>query len=374
MIREKISKLQGPLKGIRVVELASLGPAPYCGMLLADLGAEVVQVHRPGGAAAAYGLDPTRDVLNRGRRSIEIDLRDPAGVEQVLSLIAKADGLIEGNRPGVMERLGLGPDTCLASNPRLVYGRVTGWGQTGPLANNVGHDINYIALSGALGVCGRQGERPAIPQNFVADMGGGGLLLAFGMVSALLEAARSGRGQVVDAAMIEGSASLMSGLFTMLGMGRFSEVRGTNMGDGGAHFYEVYETADGEYLSVGAIEPAFYDAFRRGAGLTDPVFDAQWDSAQWPELKKIVAQRIAEKTRDKWVGIFSPDACVAPVLSLSEIEQHPQNVARGVFFREDGVLQPSPVPKFSLTPGAVSKPPTLRNAEDAASILSDWTS
>ncbi|RJG08271.1 CaiB/BaiF CoA transferase family protein [Massilia cavernae] len=362
---------QGPLKGLKIVELAGLGPGPYCGMLLADLGAEVVQIDRPMGATAVYGIEPSRNILNRGRRSVVLDLKDPVARDQALALIDRADGLIEGNRPGVAERLGLGPDHCLARNPRLVYGRVTGWGQTGPMAQWAGHDLNYIALAGALHVCGRAGERPAIPQNFVGDMGGGGLLLAFGMVSALFEALRSGKGQVVDAAMIEGAASQLSGVLTMQAMGSFEGGRGTHIADGGAHFYEVYDTADGKYIAVGAIEPQFYAAFRRDAGLTDPQFDAQMDQARWPDLKARVARRIAEKTRDEWVAIFSSEACVAPVLSLSEVENYPHNAAREVFLREGGVLQPSPVPKFSRTPGAVACPPPARGA-DTDAVFRDW--
>ena len=359
---------QGPLKGLRIVEFAGIGPGPYCGMLLADLGAEAIQIDRPAGATAAYGLDSTRDVLNRGRRSVVLDLKDTAALEQALQLVDGADALIEGNRPGVAERLGFGPEVCLARNPRLVYGRVTGWGQTGPKAEQAGHDINYIALSGALHICGRAGERPAIPQNFVGDMAGGGMLLAFGIACAIIEAKGSGKGQVVDAAMIEGAASQLSAILTVRAAGRFNDERGTHFGDGGAHFYEVYETADHKYLSVGAIEPAFYRAFRVGAGLDDPQFDKQMDESAWPELKEKVARRIATKTRDEWMAIFTPDACVAPVLSLSEVENDPHIAARKVFFREGDVLQPSPVPKFSRTPGAVACPPPPRGADTEAVI------
>jgi alpha-methylacyl-CoA racemase len=362
---------RGPLSGLRIVELATLGPGPFCGMLLADLGAEVVQIDRPGGATALHGFKPELDILNRGRRSIVLDLKDPEHLTVALNLIDRADALIEGNRPGVTERLGLGPEVCLARNPRLVYGRITGWGQNGPMANRVGHDINYIALSGALHTCGRQGERPAIPQNFVGDMGGGGLLLAFGIACAIIDAQRSGKGQVVDAAMVDGAAIQLSGLLTMRALGRFSDERGSNMADGGAPFYDVYETADGKYLSVGAIEPAFYRAFRKGAGLDDPAFDAQMDAARWPELRAKVASKIIEKTREQWMEIFEGDACVAPVLSLSEVESHPHNIARGVFFRDGNVLQPSPVPRFSRTPGAVANPPPARG-NDTQAVLSEW--
>lgn len=366
-----MNRYQGPLKGLRIVELAGIGPGPYCGMLLSDLGAEVVQVDRPGGAAAAYGLDPSRDILNRGRRSIVLDLRNPESRDELLALVDRADGLIEANRPGVAERLGIGPELCLARNPRLVYGRVTGWGQTGPMADRVGHDINYIALAGALALCGRPGEPPVIPQNLVGDMAGGGLLLAFGMVSALLEATRSGKGQIVDAAMIDGVASLLAAMLTMRAQGRFDGEPGTHFGDGGAHFYQTYRTADGKYLSVGAIEPAFYAAFRDGAGLTDSEFDAQFDESRWPDLKQKVARRIAEKTRDEWMERFSPDACVAPVLTLAEVEHHPHNAARANFLRDGDVLQPAPVPRFSRTPGAIASRPN-EHRTDAATVLRDW--
>jgi len=354
---------QGPLKGLTIVEFAGIGPGPYCGMLLADLGAEVIQIDRPSGATGAYGLDPTRDILNRGRRSVVLDLKNPGDVEKALKLVETADAVIEANRPGVAERLGFGPETCLARNPRLVYGRVTGWGQTGPLAQAPGHDINYIALAGALHILGREGERPAIPANFVGDMGGGGLLLAFGIACAIIEAKTSGKGQVVDAAMIEGAASQLSATLTMRAMGRFSETRGTNFSDGGAHFYEVYETADHKYLAVGCIEPAFYKAFCADAGFEDPEFAKQMDSRAWPSLKEKTAARLATKTRDEWLEIFSAAACVSPVLSLSELEANPHLAERGTYFNDNGVLQPAPVPKFSRTPGAVSSPPRPLGAD-----------
>lgn len=354
---------QGPLKGLRVIEFAGIGPGPYCGMLLADLGAEVIQIDRPSGATGAYGLDPTKDILNRGRRSVTLDMKKPEDVEQALQLVDTADAVIEANRPGVAERLGIGPDVCLARNPRLVYGRITGWGQTGPLAQSPGHDINYIAIAGALHIIGRAGERPGIPANFVGDMGGGGLLLAFGIACAIIEAKTSGKGQVVDAAMIEGAASQLSATLTMRGMGRFSDARGTNFADGGAHFYEVYETADHKYLAVGCIEPNFYKAFCADAGLDDPEFKQQMNPAAWPSLKQKTAARLAEKTRDEWVAIFSPDACVAPVLSLAEVEADPHLAARGTYLRDGDVLQPAPVPKFSRTPGAVASPPKLRGVD-----------
>lgn len=367
-----MAEKKGPLVGLKIIELASLGPAPFCGMLLADLGAEVVMIDRPGGAAAAYGFDPKKEILNRGRRSVVLDLKTPEGVEAALSLIEKADGLIEGNRPDVTERLGLGPDVCLARNPRLVYGRMTGWGQTGPMAMHAGHDINYIALAGALDVCGHEGQAPAIPQNFVGDMGGGGMFLAFGMLAAIIEASNSGQGQVVDAAMIDGAALQMTGVLTLEAMGRFTDERGTHMADGGSHFYQTYKTRDGKYLSVGAIEPQFYEAFRHDAGLTDLEFDRQMDRAAWPSLKQKTAARIAEKTRDEWVAMFTPEACTAPVLSIYEVEQNPHHAERQSFVRDAmDVLQPSPGPRFSRTPGAIASPPPERGA-DTQSVFDDW--
>ncbi len=362
---------QGPLTGIKVIELAGIGPGPYCGMLLADLGAEVVQIDRPSGATALYGIEATKDILNRGKRSVILDLKDANGLETALSLIEKADALIESNRAGVAEKLGLGPDVCLKRNPKLVYGRITGWGQTGPMAKWAGHDLDYIALSGALYTCGSGEYPPAIPGNFVGDMGGGGMFVAFGITCGIINAIRTGKGQVVDAAMIEGAASQMAGLMTMKALGRFDDRRGTHMSDGGSHFYNVYTCKDGKYLAVGCIEPQFYASFRKGAGLTDAVFDAQMDAKRWPELKVKVAQRLAEKTRDEWMQIFDSEACVAPVLSPSEVEHHPHNQARKVYFRDGDVLQPSPGPKFSVTPGAVARAPVNRGT-DTAAVLKDW--
>jgi len=362
----------GPLAGLKVVEFAGIGPGPFCGMLLADLGAEVVQIDRPSGAMAAYNVaDHRRNILNRGRRSVVLDLKKPDELELALKLVERADAVIEAHRAGVAERLGIGPEVCLARNPKLVYGRVTGWGQTGPLAEWAGHDINYIALAGALHVCGREGERPAIPQNFVADMGGGGLYLAFGMLAALLEARQSGRGQVVDAAMIEGVALQLSVVLTLRAFGQFGDRRGTSFIGGGAHFYEVYETRDGQHIAVGAIEPLFYRTFLREAGLEDPEFDAQWDRARWPALKEKVAARLRERTRDDWMTVFSSEACVAPVLALSEVEQHPHMAAREVFIRDGDILQPAPGPRFSRTPAAVSAPPP-RPGDETQAVLRDW--
>lgn len=365
-------KRSGPLSGVRIVELASIGPGPFCGMLLADLGAEVVVIDRPQGAYALYGLDPKKDFMNRGKRSVVLDLKKPEDVQKALDLIARADGVIEGSRPGVAERLGVGPEVCLARNPALVYGRITGWGQTGPWAQWAGHDIDYIAISGALHMCGRPGEPPAIPMNFVGDMGGGGMLLAFGMAAALFEARGSGKGQVVDAAMIEGAAAQMAGMLVVRANGQIGDERGDNTSCGVAPFYDTYQTADGKYLAVGAIEPQFYRAFLQGMGLdADPEFGEQWARERWPALKAKIAARLREKNRDAWMAIFSSEACVAPVLSPAEVEYHPQNAARGTYFREGDVLQPGTAPRFSRTPGAVAAPPPERGA-DTEAVFREW--
>lgn len=362
----------GPLKGLKVLELAGLGPGPFCGMLLADLGAEVVQIDRPGGSMAHYGLDPRKNLLNRGRRSVVLDLKDAAGLETALQLVANADVVIEPNRPGVAEKLGIGPNACLARNPRLVYGRMTGWGQTGPRALNAGHDINYIALSGALHTIGPADDVPTIPNNFVGDMGGGGIYLAFGIMAAVWEAQRSGMGQVVDAAMIEGAGLQLMGSLTMKANGLFSDHRASHYSDGASHFYQVYRTADDKFLAVGAIEPQFYAAFRKGAGFADdPAFDRQMDPAAWPSLKAKVAARIAEKTRDQWDAIFSSEACVAPVLASGELADDPHLAARASFITADGALQAAPGPKFSRTPGAIANPPPQPGA-DTEAVLRDW--
>ena len=348
----------GPLTGIRVIEIAGIGPGPFCAMMLADMGADVVRVDR---ASAARGGDPDRpplDLLNRGRRSVGIDLKSPEGVETVLALVEGADALLEGFRPGVAERLGIGPDDCLARNPRLVYGRMTGWGQEGPYASAAGHDLNYIALSGALHGIGRQGEAPVPPLNLVGDFGGGGMYLAFGMVCALLEARYSGQGQVVDAAMVDGAASLMTAFFGMAASGFWSEERGTNMLDTGAHFYNVYETADGRYISLGPIEPQFYAELRERLGLHGGEWDHQMDRSRWPEQKEKLAALVAQRTRDEWCELLEgTDTCFAPVLSLAEAPEHAHNRERGTFTEVAGVAQPGPAPRFSRTPGAIRRPP-----------------
>jgi alpha-methylacyl-CoA racemase len=348
----------GPLAGITVIELAGIGPGPFCGMMLADMGAEVIRVDR---AQAVQGGDPERppaDLLARGRRSVGVDLKSPDGVEVVLSLVERADALIEGFRPGVTERLGLGPDECLARNPRLVYGRMTGWGQDGPYASTAGHDINYISLAGALDPIGRRGEAPVPPLNLVGDFGGGGLLLAFGIVAGLLEARASGQGQVIDAAMVDGAAALMTMTHSMRAMGIWNDERGTNMLDTGAHFYDVYETADGGYVSIGSIEPQFYAELLRLTGLEGEDLPWQHDRAQWPALKVRLAGIFRTRTRDEWCEIMEgTDVCFAPVLTIPEAVAHPHNVHRGTFVEVAGIPQPGPAPRFSRTEAAIARPP-----------------
>jgi alpha-methylacyl-CoA racemase len=348
----------GPLAGITVIELAGIGPGPFCGMMLADLGADVIRVDR---AQSVQGGDPERppaDLLARGRRSVGVDLKSPDGVEVVLSLVERADALIEGFRPGVTERLGLGPDECLARNPRLVYGRMTGWGQDGPYASTAGHDINYISLAGALDPIGRRGEAPVPPLNLVGDFGGGGLLLAFGIVAGLLEARTSGQGQVIDAAMVDGAAALMTMTHSMRAMGIWNDERGTNMLDTGAHFYDVYETADGGYVSIGSIEPQFYAELLRLTGLEGEDLPWQHDRAQWPALKERLAGIFRTKTRDEWCEIMEgTDVCFAPVLTIPEAVAHPHNVHRGTFVEVAGIPQPGPAPRFSRTEAAIARPP-----------------
>jgi alpha-methylacyl-CoA racemase len=363
----------GPLAGYRIVEMAGIGPAPFAAMLLADMGAEVIRVDRREAADLGLpGREPKFDVLHRGRRSIAIDVKVEAGREVVKRLAAKADAIVEGFRPGVMERLGLGPDQLLAANPKLVFGRMTGFGQHGPLASAAGHDIDYIALAGALHAIGRKGEAPVPPLNLVGDFGGGGMFLAFGVVCALLEAQRSGKGQVVDAAMIDGAATLMALMFGMFSQGSWKDERGVNVLDTGAPWYDTYATRDGKWLAVGAIEARFYAAFVERLGLDPKGLPKQHDRSGWPELKRRFAEAIATKTRDEWDGIFSgSDACVAPVLGLSEVAQHPHNAARGTFVTRDGVLQPAPAPRFSRTVPEMGAPPRPVGA-DTDAVLADF--
>jgi alpha-methylacyl-CoA racemase len=363
----------GPLTGYRIIEMAGIGPAPFAAMLLADMGAEVIRVDRR--EAADLGLPgraPKFDVLHRGRQSIAVDVKSESGREVVKRLVAKADAVIEGFRPGVMERLGLGPDTLLALNPRLVFGRMTGFGQDGPLASAAGHDINYIALAGVLHAIGRQGEAPVPPLNLVGDFGGGGMFLAFGVVCALLEAQRSGKGQVVDAAMVDGSATLMALMFGMYAQGAWKDERGVNVLDTGAPWYETYQTKDGKWLAVGAIEKRFYEEFIARVGLNLASLPKQHDRAAWPELRRRFAETIAAKTRDEWEAIFAgSDACVAPVLALAEVSSHPHNAARGTFVTRDGVLQPAPAPRFSRTVPQMGTPPRPVGADTDAVLSSN---
>lgn len=353
---------------MRVIEFAGLGPGPFCGMMLADHGAEVIRIDRknPEGLLS----NAAGEVWNRSRKNIAIDLKSADGIALVRKLCASADALIEGFRPGVMERLGLGPDVLLADNPKLVYGRMTGWGQDGPYAAMAGHDINYIALSGALHAIGRKDERPVPPLNLVGDFGGGGMFLAFGVLAAILNARRTGQGQVVDCAMTEGSAVLMVIMYSMLAQGRWRDERGVNLLDSGAHFYDTYETKDGKFMSVGAIEPQFYRKFLAGLGLADdPQFAAQNDQSRWSTLKQKVIAQFKTKTRAEWEAIFDgEDACVAPVLSLTEAPQHPHNKARDAFVDIAGVRQPAPAPRYSATPSPTPQP--LKQAvEDILSSL-----
>ena len=360
----------GPLAGLRVVEVAGIGPGPFCAMLLADLGADVIRVDRPGGGTRT--VDTRFDVLNRSRRSVAVDLKNPGGADVVLRLAERADILMEGFRPGVAERLGIGPDACWERNPKLVYGRMTGWGQEGPLAAAAGHDIAYIALTGALHAIGRADGPPQVPLNLLGDFGGGGLLLAFGMLAALWESQRSGQGQVVDAAIVDGTATLSSMIFGMLASGFWADQRGSNLLDTGAPFYDVYETSDGGHMAVGALEPQFYAELVRLLELSDADLPGQHDRSRWAQMRATFAARFKERTREEWTKVFDgTDACVAPVLSMTEAPQHPHNVARGTFVERDGVTQPSPSPRFSRTPGAVQSPPPAPG-EHTRAALADW--
>ncbi|ATW51684.1 CaiB/BaiF CoA transferase family protein [Streptomyces xantholiticus] len=360
----------GPLAGVRVVELAGIGPGPFAAMLLGDLGADVVRVDRPGGAGLA--IDPAYDLTNRNKRSVLIDLKAKDGAGQVLDLVERADVLIEGYRPGVAERLGVGPDECLARNPRLVYGRMTGWGQQGPLAERAGHDIAYIALTGTLSMIGKADEPPAVPANLVGDYAGGSLYLVIGVLAALQHArTEGGAGQVVDAAIVDGAAHLATMIHGMMAAGGWQDRRGTNLLDGGCPFYGNYETSDGHYMAVGALEQQFYDRFVELLGIKDEV-PARKDFARWDELRQAVADRFRTRTRAEWTAVFEDsDACVAPVLSLREAPAHPHLAARGTFVDHDGITQPAPAPRFSATPGAVTRGPAMPGA-DTAEVARDW--
>lgn len=343
----------GPLSGLKIVEFAGLGPGPFCAMVLADLGAEVITIERPTKRPSS-AEQRAADVLSRGRRSLVLDLKQPAAIEVALRLVDQAHGVIEGYRPGVMEKLGLGPEVCLARNPALVYGRMTGWGQQGPLAQAAGHDINYIALSGALAMVGPKGGKPTPPPGLVGDFGGGAMLLAVGMLGALWHARGTGQGQVVDAAICDGAALLSTLMYGWHSVGQWRTERGSNMGDGGAYFYDTYACADGHYIAIGAIEPQFYAELLQRCGLQDdPLFQKQWDARQWPACSERLAAVFATRTREAWCSLLEgTDACFAPVLTLAEAPQHPHNVARANFATVDGVVQPAPAPRFSATPAA----------------------
>ncbi len=365
--------MAGPLTGYRILEIAGIGPGPFAAMMLADQGAEVIRIDRAQGSLGGVPGSAAKDVLNRSRRSIAVDLKQPDGIALVLELARQADGLIEGFRPGVMERLGLGPDVCAATNPKLVYGRMTGWGQDGPMAKVAGHDINYIALAGALHSYGRAGEKPTPPINMVGDFGGGGMLMAFGMVCALLEAQKSGKGQVIDAAMIDGSALLMTMIWAFKAMGIWQDERGVNMLDTGAHFYDTYETSDGKYIALGAIEPQFYAEFLQRAGLADdPDFNNQMLMPEWPRLKTKLTAHFKTKTRADWCALLEgSDACFAPVLSMAEAPGHPHIAARKTLIDLNGIIQPAPAPRYSRTvndtPGVPPEP-----GAHSAEVLADW--
>ncbi|WP_330357283.1 CaiB/BaiF CoA-transferase family protein [Streptomyces chartreusis] len=360
---------QGPLTGVRVVELAGIGPGPFAAMLLADLGADVVRVDRPGGTGLAINTE--YDITNRNKRSVIIDLKSPDGPARVLDLAARADILIEGYRPGVAERLGVGPEACHARNPALVYGRMTGWGQDGPLAERAGHDIAYIAVTGTLGMIGNPDEPPAVPANLVGDYAGGSLYLVVGVLAALHHARATGAGQVVDAAIVDGTSHLSAMIHGMLAAGGWQDRRGANLLDGGCPYYGTYETADGRYMAVGALEPQFYDEFLRLLGVED-FASARKDFSRWGELRDAVAARFKSRTRDEWAALFEgSDACVAPVLSLREAPRHPHLAARGTFTDHGGITQPAPAPRFSATPTAVRTGPAQPGA-DTADVARDW--
>jgi alpha-methylacyl-CoA racemase len=359
----------GPLRGVRVVELAGIGPGPHACMILADLGADVIRVDRPGGQPLTGG---PHDLLNRGRPSVALDLKHPDGIATVLDLVETADVLVEGLRPGTTERLGLGPDECLARNPRLVYGRMTGWGQDGPLAPTAGHDLGYVAITGALFGMGQDPGRPMFPSNLVGDFGGGSTYLVIGVLAALLEARLSGEGQVVDAAIVDGTAHLNAMATGFLASGLYREQRAANLLDGGVPFYDVYETADGRHLAVGSLEPTFYDELVRGLGIADTVPDRN-DPAQHAELRRLLGETIRQRTQAEWAEVFDgSDACVAPVLPMSEAFAHPHLVARATFVERDGITQPAPAPRFSRTAPTLTTPPPAQAGQDTRDALLAW--
>ncbi len=359
----------GPLRGVKVVEIAGIGPGPHACMILADLGADVIRVERPGGQLLAGG---PHNLLNRGRPSVALDLKDPKAVETVLALVRDADLLVEGMRPGVAERLGFGPEDCRAVNPRLVYGRMTGWGQDGPLAQSAGHDMNYISVAGALHGLGQDKSRPHFPANLVGDFGGGSTYLVIGLLAALLEARVSGEGQVVDAAIVDGTAHLNTMTAAFLAAGTFTEERAANLLDGGAPYYDVYETSDGRHMSVGALEPQFYDVFVELLGITDTAPD-RYDPERTDELRKVIAERFATRTQAEWAEVFEgTDACVAAIIPISEAKDHPHMKAREVYVERDGLLQPTPAPRFSRTSASLTTPPSPKAGAQTREALTAW--
>jgi alpha-methylacyl-CoA racemase len=368
----------GPLSGLKIVEVAGIGPAPFAAMMLSDMGADVIRVDRLENSNGGDPQAPPSDIFNRGRRSIALNLKSAGGLKTLLDLIGQADAVMEGFRPGVAERLGFGPEVCQEINPKLVYGRMTGWGQDGPYALTAGHDINYIALAGVLAHLGREGEKPTPPINLVGDFGGGGMLLAFGLVCALLEAGRSGQGQVVDAAMVDGSASLMTMVWGFKAMGMWSDDRGTNLLDTATHFYDTYECADGNFVSIGSIEPQFYAELLKHTNLEQVYADlgepmpTQMDKAKWPEMKAHLAAIFVTKSRDEWSALLEgTDICFAPVLTMDEAAQHPHNVHRKTFVEVAGITQPAPSPRFDRTPGEIQRPPS-HPGQHTDEILSEW--
>ncbi len=363
----------GPLAGVRVVELVGIGPGPFAGMLLADLGADVIRVDRPGGNALQVSV-PEKDILSRGRPSVAVNIKDPRGVEVVLQLVEKADVLIEGFRPGVTERLGLGPEDCFARNPQLVYGRMTGWGQDGPLAHTAGHDINYISIAGALDTMGRAGGPPQIPLNLLGDFAGGSMYLVTGVLAALLHAKNGGKGQVVDAAITDGVAHLLAMPIGMMQVGSWNAARGTNLLDSGAPVYDVYETSDGRWMSVGPLEPQFYDVMENVLKAAIPGLElpSRWDLEEWPALKKALDEAFGTKTQAEWTALFDgTDSCVAPVVPINEAPAHPHNVARGTYVEHGGLVQPAPAPRFSETPAHLTTPP-VKAGTNTAEALAAW--
>lgn len=362
----------GVLSGYKIIEFAGIGPAPMCAMLLSDMGAEVLRIDRAEEVNLGIPTNAKYNLLGRGRRSVAIDLKRKEGTEVALTLIERADALIEGFRPGVMERLGIGPEPCMARNPRLIYGRMTGWGQEGPLAQAAGHDINYIALTGALHSIGRKGEAPVPPLNLVGDFGGGGVYLALGVVAGLLEAQKSGKGQVLDVAMTDGAASLMTAIYGLRAAGRWTDQRGENILDTGSHYYDVYETSDGKYIAIGSIEPKFYAELLRLTGLKNEELPRQNDQSAWPTLKERVTKIFRTKTREEWCRIMEgSEVCFAPVLTMQEAPNHPHNRVRETFVEANGVVQPAPAPRFSRTPSAIQGPPSSPG-EHTEAALRDW--